>query len=269
MSQKYLKISKKFDFDIFSGGKSRVLKVICEHLERAKGFWQVATVNPEFVMIAKNDEKFRKILQSTEINTTDGIGLVWAEEVYRSSDNILMNFINGFVVGLGVLRGKYRNRIASGSELIVEICKKASKEGYGAFFLGGFGDTASLAGKKINDLVGGGLNYETSQGRPVKNDAQVFSAIQKSETKILFVAYGMKKQEEWIYENRVKLEKMGVRVAMGVGRSFDYYAGKLKMAPDWVKKMGLEWLYSLIKDFKRLKRQKVLPRFVWEMLVNK
>jgi len=82
------------------------------------------------------------------------------------------------------------------------------------------------------------------------------------------VAYGMKKQEEWIYENRKKLEKAGVRVAMGVGRSFDYYSGETKMAPDWVKRMGMEWLYSLIKDPKRIKRQMVLPKFVWDILIS-
>ena len=73
----------------------------------------------------------------------------------------------------------------------------------------------------------------------------------------------MQKQEEWIYRN---LEKIDVGVVMGVGRSFDYYSGDLKRAPSWVRKMGMEWLYSLAKEPKRWKRQLVLPKFVWKVL---
>jgi exopolysaccharide biosynthesis WecB/TagA/CpsF family protein len=271
ISKKYLKISKKYGFDIFSGGKEQVLKVICEYIDDEKGFWQVATVNSEFVMEAKKDERFVKILKSTGLNTVDGIGLVWANQTIKRFENgelVIARFCKGVSEAIRVLRGRYRSQIASGSELIVEICKKAKEKKWKVFFLGGFGDTASLAGKTINKMVGEGLSYETSQGRPEFSDIQVFSAIQKFGVKILFVAYGMKRQEEWIYKNRKKLEEMGVRVAVGVGRSFDYYSGKVKMAPDWVKRMGLEWLYSLMKEPKRLKRQIVLPKFVWEVISN-
>jgi len=272
---KYLNIGKIAGFDIFSGGKTRVLSVLTKFIAYNRGFWYVATVNPEFVMMAKNDKKFRKILESTALNTTDGIGLVWADQVYKFS---IFNFqfskclvgrlMGGLVIGVEILRGRYRDKIAAGSELMVEICKSAVINDWPVFFLGGFGDGARLTGERIDSMIGGGLKYETCGGRPDFSDAQVLLMIQRSRIKVLFVAYGMKKQEEWIYENRKALEKTGVRLAMGVGRSFDYYSGKVKMAPGWVKKMGLEWLYSLIKDPKRLKRQLALPKFVWEVLTN-
>jgi N-acetylglucosaminyldiphosphoundecaprenol N-acetyl-beta-D-mannosaminyltransferase len=78
------------------------------------------------------------------------------------------------------------------------------------------------------------------------------------------VAYGMKKQEDWIDEN---LAKLSAKVVIGVGRSFDYYSGALKRAPLGVRKMGFEWLYSLIKEPKRWKRQLALPKFMW-MVMN-
>ena len=274
---KYLNIGKIAGFDIFSGGKKRVLKVMLRFLRQDRGFWHVATVNPEFVMVAKNNKKFNKILKSTALNTTDGIGLVWADMIVGTGRacrragrdlSVLARFIRGVVVGFQILAGKYREKIAAGSELMVDMCKSAAKNDWSVFFLGGFGDGARLTGEKIDSMIGGGLVYESCSGRPDFSDAQVLLMIQKSRIKVLFVAYGMKKQEEWIYENRKELEKAGVRVAMGVGRSFDYYSGKVKMAPGWIKKMGLEWLYSLVKDPKRLKRQLVLPKFVWEVIVG-
>ena len=266
-SKKYLKIGNIVGFDIFSGGTDRVLKVIMNFLRQDRGFWHVATVNPEFVMVAKNDKKFRKILKSTALNTTDGIGLVWADEVCKKSSK-LGRLVKAIEVGCGILAGKYRDKIAAGSELMVEICKSGAKNDWSVFFLGGFGDGARLTGENIDKLVDGGLKYETNSGKPDFSDIQVFNVIHKYRPKILFVAYGMKKQEEWIYENRKELEKAGVRLAMGVGRSFDYYSGKVKMAPGWIRKMGLEWLYSLIKDPRRLKRQLALPKFVWEVIVR-
>jgi N-acetylglucosaminyldiphosphoundecaprenol N-acetyl-beta-D-mannosaminyltransferase len=76
----------------------------------------------------------------------------------------------------------------------------------------------------------------------------------------------MKKQEEWIEAN---LNKLNVRVVMGVGRSFDYYSGELKRAPKWVRKMGLEWLFSLIKEPKRWRRQLALPKFIGTVLFGR
>jgi len=272
----YLNIGKIARFDIFSGGKRRVLSLITKFIAYNGGFWHVVTVNPEFVMMAKNDKKFTKILESAALKTTDGIGLVWADQVYKFS---IFNFqfstclvgklIAGMVVGLEILAGKYRQKIAAGSELMVDVCQTAVKNGWPVFFLGGFEDGAKLTGEKISEMIGGGLKYETCSGRPDFSDAQVLLLIQKSRIKVLFVAYGMKKQEEWIYEHRKELEKAGVRVAMGVGRSFDYYSGKIKMAPVWVRRMGLEWLYSLMKEPKRWKRQLVLPKFVWEVLTQR
>jgi N-acetylglucosaminyldiphosphoundecaprenol N-acetyl-beta-D-mannosaminyltransferase len=75
----------------------------------------------------------------------------------------------------------------------------------------------------------------------------------------------MKKQEFWIDDN---FDKLKVKVVMGVGRSFDYFSGDLKRAPSWVRKMGLEWLYSLYKEPKRWRRQLVLPMFVWKVLMG-
>ena len=96
----------------------------------------------------------------------------------------------------------------------------------------------------------------------MKNE-EVIKQINRFKPDMLFVAYGMKKQEEWIEKN---IEKLKVGVVMGVGRSFDYYSGDLKRAPKIWCDMGLEWLYSLLKEPKRWRRQLALPKFVWRVM---
>jgi len=137
----------------------------------------------------------------------------------------------------------------------------AIKKDYKVFFLGGFNDRAERAAKNL----GKGLKYDFCAGEPDFSNEEVLEQINKFKPDILFVAYGMKKQEEWISDH---LGKIDVGVAIGVGRSFDYYSGDLKRAPDYVRKMGMEWLYSLIKEPKRLKRQLVLPKFAWKVLTR-
>ena len=265
-----LKIGEKDCLSIFSGSKVRLLKRLVELVDKDDGLIWLATVNPEFVIEAKKDQKFAKILAETSINTADGIGIIWAERVkrrYKIYDLRFKKFLIGIGEGISVLRGKYRDRIAAGSELMVDLSKEAIKRNWKVFFLGGFGDTAEKAGEKINSsIINYELRYKTCEGRPRYNDAEVLLMIYKFRPEILFVAYGMKKQEEWIYEHKHELEKAGVRLVMGVGRSFDYYSGKLAMAPSWIKKMGLEWFFALINDPKRWKRDLKLIEFVWDVM---
>ena len=76
---------------------------------------------------------------------------------------------------------------------------------------------------------------------------------------ILFVAFGVPKQEFWISDN---LEKIPVKIAIGVGGAFDYISGRVKRAPEWIQNIGLEWLYRLIREPWRLKRQLALLEFI-------
>jgi len=274
----YLKIGQNQCLTIFSGSKDKLLIRLVELMDKGKGMVWLATINPEFIIEAYRDSNFGKILTKTDINCVDGIGLIWADSVNKFS---VFNFrfsklgfggrlISGFLVGINVLRGKYRNRIAPGSELIVDLAKIAVRKKWKVFFLGGFGNGAKRTGGNINSsIVNYELRFKTCEGRPRYNDAQVILSIQKYKPQMLFVAYGMKKQEEWICKHKQELEKAGVRLVMGVGRSFDYYSGQMLMAPLWIKKMGLEWLFALVVDPKRWKRDLKLLEFVKLVLMNK
>ena len=83
---------------------------------------------------------------------------------------------------------------------------------------------------------------------------------------ILFVAFGFPKQEQWIAEN---LDKIPVKVAMGVGGAFDYISGNVPRSPVFIRKLGLEWLFRLIIQPWRLKRQLALFKFIYLVLREK
>lgn len=254
-----LKCWQIFDIPLFGRGMDEVLNITEAWIDsEAKSKW-IATVNPEFIMKAVKDDEFRGLLRETDLNVVDGVGLVWAKEI---EGKLFKRWVKGLKVGGEILIGKHRESLVSGSDLIPSLCQLASVKGYKVFFLGGFGDRAK---RTMEYFKKGKIKADYCSGEPEFSNQEVLAKINKFEPDILFVAYGMKKQEEWIRNNRNKA-KFGV--AIGVGRSFDYYSGDLKRAPLMWRRMGMEWLYSLIKEPKRWKRQLVLPQFVWRVLTK-
>ena len=246
-----------FDIRLFGSDMDRVLKIINGWIvSKAKKKW-IATVNPEFVMKSTNDENFKSLLVKTDLNVVDGVGLLWAKEVVGKR-----KFFKGIITGFEILKGEHREGLVAGVDLIDELVKLAGKKKYKVFFLGGFGDRAKRT-MGYFEKYGAVMDY--CSGEPKFSNEEVLEKINKFKPDILFVAYGMKKQEEWIDKY---LDKLDIGVAIGVGRSFDYYSGDLKRAPLVWRKMGMEWLYSLIKEPKRFKRQLELPKFVWKVLTQ-
>jgi N-acetylglucosaminyldiphosphoundecaprenol N-acetyl-beta-D-mannosaminyltransferase len=257
---------KIFDIPLFSREKNRVLDIIGKKIESGTNKYWIATVNPEFVMTAQKDNGFKKILQKTDLNVVDGIGLVWARELDARKKNKISKFLLGFKIGVEVLRGKYKDQVASGADLILELTKIAKEKNKKIFLLGGWNGRAKKTTQfLINKFELADNQIVWCEGEPKVENSEVIRRINRFKPDILLVAYGMKKQEFWIDEY---LDELDVGIVMGVGRSFDYYSGELKRAPVWVRKMGMEWLYSLIKEPNRLKRQLVLPGFVWKVLVG-
>ena len=247
-----------------------MLKLVETGLVKGKKRMWVATVNPEFVMQAVGDVDFKRMLQNgTSLNVVDGIGLVWAQKVLGSNFQFsIFNFqisgrlLKGLREGVKVILGKHRNKVVAGSELAADFCRMAKERDYRVFFLGGFGDRARRTAEFFEGRYKG-LKVDWSPGRPEVKNEEVMAKINQCKPQFLLVAYGMKKQEEWIDQNLAKLD---VGLAMGVGRSFDYYSGDLKRAPKLWCDMGLEWLYSLLREPKRWRRQLALVRFVGKVM---
>jgi len=175
----------------------------------------VVTPNPEFVVLAQKDEGFRQILNSADLAVPDGVGLL---------------------VGTRV----------TGTDLMLKLCELAARKSHSVFLLGGRDGVAEEAAKRLKAQFANLNIVGTYEGDPTTN-----FQLPTSNTDFLFVAYGAPKQEKWIAKN---LPKIPVKVAMGVGGAFDFISGRKKRAPQTLRRMGLEWLWRLVQEPKRLPR---------------
>jgi N-acetylglucosaminyldiphosphoundecaprenol N-acetyl-beta-D-mannosaminyltransferase len=179
-------------------------------------------------------------------------------EALRSSDLLIPDGI-GAVIGMKVGCGK-KIRRTTGVGLMTKILGLAAEQNHGVFLFGAKPDVNITAVKNIQDRFPSLLIAGTQHGYlPRDEHDRLVEKISGSRAEILFVGLGSPKQEKWIHRHR---KKLNVKICLGVGGSFDVWAGKVALAPRWVQKAGLEWLYRLAKEPKRLKRQMVLPKFI-------
>lgn len=209
---------------------NEVMKKITKFLSTNK-FHQIATVNPEFIVAAQKDKEFKKILNSTDLNIPDGFGLKIA----------------------GILKQQKIGERITGVDLTWEICKLASEKCYTVFFLGGARGVAEKAAKIIKmvhkDLIIAG----TYAGNP--EEKGIFERILKTKPDILLVAFGAPKQDKFIHNLKLKIKNLKFpHLAVGVGGTFDYISGSVARAPKWMRSLGLEWLFRLIKQPSRIHR---------------
>jgi len=198
---------------------------------------QVVTVNPEFVMAARRDKEFRRVLNAAHLALPDGIGLVWASRL---------------------LGRPLRERVA-GSDLVPKIAALAAERGYRLFLLGAAEGVADEAARRLREQNPGLVVAGTYAGSPaVEEEDEIVALVREARPHVLFVAYGAPQQDKWIARN---LERLGVPVCMGVGGALDFIAGVVKRAPLWVQRLGLEWLHRLLHQPWRWRRQLALVKF--------
>lgn len=190
----------------------------------------IVTVNPEFVMLAQDDLEFKNILNNADLAVADGMGLKLA----------------------GI------KNIIPGRKLVAELLKKP----YKVFFLGGRGGVAEAMAKKFGGFFDEGENNISNLSNLTRNQ-EIVNKINKYKPDILLVAYGAPWQEKWIYANK---NLLNAKVCIGVGGAFDYLAGRSAIPPEWVNRVGLEWLWRFVCEPWRWKRQLSLIRFIFAIL---
>ncbi len=198
-------------------------------------FHQIATVNADFVVQAWDDPELRYILQVADILTPDGMPLVWGARL------------------LGVpLYGR-----VTGADLVPALCERGAQRGWRFYFLGA-GPGVAVRAAQVLTARYPGLQIVGIASPPnlpvVEMDFSVVEQIREVRPDLLLVAFGNPKQEKWIHMHGLEL---GVKVAIGVGGTFDLIAGKLQRAPQWMQKGGLEWCYRLFQEPRRLWRRYV------------
>jgi N-acetylglucosaminyldiphosphoundecaprenol N-acetyl-beta-D-mannosaminyltransferase len=203
---------------------------------------QIATVNPEFVMHARRDPEFARILDACDLCLADGIGVVWA--VRRAGCDL-------------------RERVA-GSDLVPRLAEESAARGWRPFFLGAMPGVAERAARVLTERHPGFEVAGTYPGSPaLADDAESLRRIEAARPDLVLVAYGHPNQEKWIARN---LERLPVPVAIGVGGSFDFIAGRVPRAPRWMRRVHLEWFYRLLRQPWRARRMAVLPTFAVAVL---
>ncbi len=200
---------------------------------------QIATVNPEFVMEAQRNARFRAVLEQADLCVADGVGLLWAAR----------------------RQGRSLPERVTGSDALPLIAERAAAAGWRLFLLGAGPGVAEQAGRLLEARYGRGIIAGAYAGSPDPAEApEIIRRIRAARPDVLFVAYGAPKQDLWIAEHR---DELGVPVMMGVGGAFDHLVGVRRRAPRWVQRLNLEWLFRLITQPWRWRRQLALPRFVW------
>jgi N-acetylglucosaminyldiphosphoundecaprenol N-acetyl-beta-D-mannosaminyltransferase len=220
-----------------------------EAIERIAGFvvegrpHQVVTVNPEFVMEAQRNSAFRRVLAAADMATPDGFGLLLAAR----------------------LRGNvFRGRV-TGVALAELIAATAAERSWSMFLLGAAPGVAERTAAVLQHTHPGLRIAGCYAGSPRREEEPAIRArIIAAQPTVLLVAYGHPAQELWIARNQPLLR---VPVAIGVGGVFDYLAGETPRAPAWMRRVGLEWLYRLLRQPQRWRRILVaVPLFLWAAL---
>ncbi|MCH8556253.1 MAG: WecB/TagA/CpsF family glycosyltransferase [Balneolia bacterium] len=206
----------------------------------------VVTVNPEIATHTIYDDEFRHILNQSQINTADGVGISWAvKHIYRQQVERI-----------------------TGSDSLEEICRLSAENNQSVFFYGAAPGVATKAAdilkQRIENLAIAGTYSPDKPDLTVENlPRSTQDALRKAS--VVFVALGAPAQEKWIYNNMKFLDNC--RVIIGIGGSFDFIAGTVKRAPAAFRKTGTEWLYRLWLQPSRWRRMMKLPLFAINVIL--
>lgn len=199
---------------------------------------RVITANPEIIYRAREDKKLRDMLQTADLVTADGAGVVWASKQL----------------------GQPLQERVTGIDLVNEICKQAAKESWKIYILGSAPGVAATAAINIQNKYPGCTIVGTHHGYfDAKEEKQIIAELEQLHPDVLFVALGAPKQEYWIADHIAKLQ---IPVGMGIGGSMDVLSGNVRRAPKLMQKLNIEWLYRLVSQPTRFKRMLVLPQFM-------
>lgn len=212
----------------------------------------MACTNPHSIVVSKSDETFCEALENADILLPDGAGIVLAAKI----------------LGLNLTE-----RVA-GSDFFEVLSRRASENGgLRYFFLGSTDEVLQMIVARINKdypdvTVCGVLSPPFKAEFSEQDNEQMIQKINDSKADVVWVGMTAPKQEKWIFQNKNKLD---VPLLGAIGAVFDFYAGTKKRAPDWICKMGLEWLPRLLREPVRLFKRNFIstPYFLFLVFMTK
>jgi N-acetylglucosaminyldiphosphoundecaprenol N-acetyl-beta-D-mannosaminyltransferase len=210
-----------------------------------EGHHQVCFVNADCANIAYLDRAYLQVLRGADLCLADGIGLKLA----------------------GKILGQEVKQNVNGTDLFPKLCEVLSGKPVGLFLLGARDGVAQGVADWVRThfpqvrVCGWQHGYFSSE-----EEAAVVQRIRDSGAHILLVAFGAPKQDMWIEKH---LKDTGARVAMGVGGLFDFYSGRISRAPEWIREIGMEWVYRLIQEPGRLWKRYIIGNGLFLLRVLK
>ncbi len=207
---------------------SETLDVIQSHIHEHKPLQHVV-VNAGKIVAMQKDERLRRSVNESDLINADGQAVVWASKIL----------------------GKPLKERVAGIDLMQKLMEKARQNGYKVFFFGAKEDIVKAVVEKYSRMYGPEViaGYRNGYFEP-EDEARIAEYIASSGAHILFVAISSPVKENFLNAHKETLKR--VPFIMGVGGSFDVVAGKVKRAPLWMQKYGLEWFYRLLQEPKRM-----------------
>ena len=219
-----------------------IIAFIEERIKERKSSY-IVTTNANTIVLGKKDPRIRQAVNSGDLSIADGFSLVFCSRVY----------------------GQPLKRRAYGPELMLQFLKIAEEKGYSNFFYGSTDETLTQLVKGLKEkfprLEIAGC-YSPPFSSSVQSDEKELQVINKSGADVVWVGLGGVKQERWMYEHK---GRVNIPVMVGVGAAFDFLAGTKPQAPRWMRESGLEWLFRLGTEPKRLWHRYLVNNtlFVW------
>lgn len=229
--------------------KTDILEKIKKYLLHPHGFFHIVSLNPENMVIAQKDHVFKEVLNKAQIKLIDGVGVVLAGRILHRD--------------LG--------KRTPGVDFMENLLHIASLGRLRVVLIGGRGNLAETLAdcynREFSEAKFLGLEGFKDIRKPKESESKkLFSIVADYKPHFLFAAFGSPDQELWLWRNRRHFEGI---VCMGVGGGFDFPAGRVRRAPLLVRKLGFEWLYRLVLQPWRIKRQLRLPLFLWLVFKEK
>ncbi len=229
--------------------KNDVLEYVQSGFLKKRVFQNLISLNPENFVQATKNEEFRKVVETSQMHISDGVGVVIAS----------------------MLLGIPAPERVTGVDLMEALCKVANKHSLSVVLIGGRPNLAERVAKCQNEHYSSTNFYGLQGFKDIHNPTQieterVFSIVAARKPSFVFVAFGSPAQELWIDANHAQFSES---LCMGVGGAFDFLSGDIPRAPKILRQMGLEWLFRLIRQPWRIKRQLSLVTFIYLVLKQK
>lgn len=205
-------------------------------LMEARSAAYVVTPNPEIVMSAREDPELALAIQNADMVLPDGVGVIYG----------------------GKILGTPLKEKVPGIDFASRVMERLSQRNGRVYLFGAKPGVAELAGENLQKQFPGLLIAGTCDGY-FTDDAPIIDAINEAKPDLLLVCLGSPKQELWMQSNA---KRLNVGLMAGLGGSLDVFAGIVERAPERWQKLGMEWLYRLMKQPKRVGRMMKLPKFV-------